>query len=162
ERDYAETESLPDHQLEHAMEQDDQEAAGDTLVRAEAAGLAVELVALEAGQAPDWDEAGRFSDALVLQGGGEDLPAPARCGPARDPQDTWLGTVKQRLRDDLDGFRGDIEGDHDEIEEWDFRSGRVFAAIGPVNDDSNPLSGYGWMCRLVDADVLGAAGFQRV
>jgi hypothetical protein len=24
------------------------------------------------------------------------------------------------------------------------------------------LSGHGWMCRLVDAEVLGAAGFERV
>ena len=161
ERDYAETESLPDHQLEHAMEQDDEEAAGDTLARAEAAGLAVELVSLEAGQAPDWDEAGSFLDSLILEEIGEYLLVQSGVDP-RDPQDTWLGTVKQRLRDDLDSFRGDIEGDHDEIEEWDFRSGRVFAAIGPVDDDANPLSGYGWMCRLVDANVLGAAGFQRV
>ena len=162
ERDYAETESLPDHQLEHAMEQDDEEAAGDTLERAAAAGLAVELVSLEAGQAPDWDEAGRFLESLIFEEIGEYLLVQSGVDPARDAQDTWLETVKQRLRDDLGSFRGDIEGDHDEIEEWDFRSGRVFAAIGPVDDESNPLSGYGWMCRLVDANVLGAAGFQRV
>jgi hypothetical protein len=29
------------------------------------------------------------------------------------------------------------------------------------DDDSNPSSGYGWMCRLVDAGVLQAAGFYR-
>jgi len=82
--------------------------------------------------------------------------------PTATPEETWLETVKERLREDLDSFRADIEGDHDEIEEWDFRGGRIFAAVGSVDDESNPLSGYGWTCRLVDAEALGAAGFQRV
>jgi hypothetical protein len=69
--------------------------------------------------------------------------------------------VKRRLRDDLDSFRTDTEGLHDEIEEWDFRGSRIFAAIGSFDDDSNPSNGYGWMCRLVDAGVLQAAGFYR-
>jgi hypothetical protein len=68
ERDYAEAESLPDHQLEHALDQesDDTEAAAAALARAEAAGLAIELVGLEAGQAPDWEEANRYLDSLAF------------------------------------------------------------------------------------------------
>jgi hypothetical protein len=163
ERDYAEAESLPDHQLEHALEQDDDESpAAGALARAEAAGLAIELVSLEAGQAPDWDEAHRFLDSLILEQIGEDLLELCGVHPGRDPRETWLDTVKQRLSEDLDSFQDDIEGDQDEIEEWDFRGGRVFAAVGSPDDEANPLSGYGWMCRLVDADALGAAGFQRV
>jgi hypothetical protein len=34
--------------------------------------------------------------------------------------------------------------------------------IGRLDDDSNPRSGFGWMCRLVDAGVLQAAAFRRV
>jgi hypothetical protein len=164
ERDYAEAESLRDHQLEHALAQetDDTGAAAAALARAEAAGLAIELVALEAGQAPDWEEAARYLDALILEEIEDDLLELCGVNPSRDPRETWLETVKQRLRADLDSFRGDIEGDHDEIEEWDFRGGRIFAAVGSVDDESNPLSGYGWMCRLVDAGALVAAGFQRV
>jgi len=162
ERDYAEAESLPDHQLEHALEQDRDDDAADVLARAEAAGLAVELVGLEPGQAPDWDEAAEFVDSLILEEVGDDLLELCGVNPNREPRETWLETVKQRLGDDLAGFRADIDGGHDQIEEWDFRGGRTFAAIGNVDDDSNPLSGYGWMCRLVDAGVLGAAGFQRV
>lgn len=74
----------------------------------------------------------------------------------------WLDTVKRRLREDLESFRTDIEQDHDELEEWDFRGGRVFAAIGAADDEANPLSPYGWMTRLLDAGVLTAARFQRV
>jgi hypothetical protein len=163
ERDYAEAESLPDHELEHALEQDDDaDAAAAVFARADTAGLAVELVALEPGQAPDWDEAVRFLGALILEEINDDLLE--RCGvdPGTDPRPTWLDLVKQRLRDDLDSFRDDIEGDHDEIEEWDFRGGRTFAAVGSPDDESNPLSGYGWLCRLYDAGVLAAAGFQRI
>jgi hypothetical protein len=163
ERDYAEAESLPHHELEHALAQDeDTDVADAVFARADTAGLAVELVALEPGQAPDWGEAGRFLDALVLEEINDDLLE--RCGvdPDTDPRPAWLDLVKQRLRDDLDSFRDDIEGDHDEIEEWDFRGGRTFAAVGTLDDESNPLRGYGWMCRLYDAGVLAAAGFERV
>jgi hypothetical protein len=161
ERDYAEAESLPDHQLEHALDQDD-EAAAEALARAEAAGLAIELVALEAGQAPDWEEAKRFIDALILEEISDDLLVLCGVDPRRDPPESWLDTVKGRLGDDHESFRADIEGEHDAIEEWDFRGGRIFAAVGPIDDESSPLSGYGWMCRLVDSGALGVAGFQRV
>lgn len=164
ERDYAEAESLPDHQLEHALESaaEEESPATAVLARAEAEGLAVELVALEPGAAPDWAEAERFLDALVLDEIGEDLLHLCGVDPERDPQETWLDRVKERLRDDLASFRADVEGDHDQVEAWDVRGGRIFAAVGDVEDESSPLSGYGWMCRLVDADVLGAAGFARV
>jgi hypothetical protein len=163
ERDFGEAESLPDHQLEHALERgDDEDAAAAAFARAEAGGLAVELVALEAGQAPDWDEAMRLIDALILEEVHDDLLEMCGVDPRRDPEETWLDVVKERLRNDLDSFRRDLEDDHDEIEEWDFLGGRIFAALGSIDDESNPLSGFGWMCRLVDAEALGAAGFQRV
>ena len=164
ERDYAERESLPDHQLEHALERERDEGGGvaATVARAEASGRAIELVALDAGQAPDWDEATRFLDALIFEEVEDDLLEMCGVDTRTDPQETWLDTVKQRLRDDLASFGADVEGDHDEIEEWDFRGARIFAAVGTIDDESNPLSGYGWMCRLVDAEALGAAGFQRV
>ena len=44
----------------------------------------------------------------------------------------------------------------------EFRDGRVFAATGSFEDESNPDSGHGWMTRLVDAGVLTVAGFSRV
>jgi hypothetical protein len=162
ERDYAESESLPDHQLEHALERDDDGDAAATLARAEAAGFVAELVSLEPGEAPDWDEAARYLEALILEEINDHLLEIAGVDTRNAQQETWLDTVKQRLRDDLAAFRNDIEGDHDEIEEWDFRGGRVFSAIGRLDDEANPLSGYGWLSRLVDASVVGAAHFQRV
>lgn len=163
ERDYVEAESLPDHQLEHALERHaDTDEVAAALERARGAGLSAELVALEPGQAPDWDEASRYLDALILEEIEDDLLEAAGVHPARDRRDTWLDTVKERLRNDLESFRADIEQNHDELEEWDFRGGRVFAAIGAADDEANPLSPYGWMTRLFDAGVLTAAGFQRV
>jgi hypothetical protein len=164
ERDYSEAESLPDHQLEHALDRGDEEAvaAEAALARAQEAGLSIELVALEAGEAPDWDEAERFLDALILEEVSDYLLVLCGVDPSSDAQETWLDTVKERLRDDLRALRADIEGPHDQVEEWDFRGGRVFAAVGAIDDESDPNSGYGWMCRLVDADALGAAGFERV
>jgi len=49
-----------------------------------------------------------------------------------------------------------------EIEEWDYLDGRVFASVGTIADESDPDRGHGWMCRLVDAGTVGAAGFHRV
>ncbi len=162
ERDYDESESLPDHQLEHALDRDEDDTGAAVVARATEAGLAIELVGLEAGQAPDWDEARRYLDSLVSEELEDDLFEQAGVDTHHDPPETWLDTVKRRLRDDLDSFRSDVDGPHDEIEEWDFRGGRIFAAVGRYDDDVNPHSGYGWLCRLVDASVLQAAGFYRV
>jgi hypothetical protein len=165
ERDFSEVEELPDHELEHALaarEVDIPESAREVLAQAEQAGLAVELVALEPGEAPDWAAAERLIDSLILEELEDDVIEMCGVNPGRDPRETWLATVQERLGSDLDSFRADIEGDHDEIEEWDFLMGRVFAAIGSVEDESEPDRGYGWMCRLVDAEALGAAGFDRV
>jgi hypothetical protein len=166
ERDYEEVEALPDHELEHtlARNQDDElpAAAAATFARAEEAGLAIELVALEPGEEPDWDEAERFLEALVIEEVSEDLLELCGVDPDTDPKDTWLETVKERLRSDLAQFRADVEGDLDQIEHWSFRDGRIFASVGSPDDEADPLSGHGWMCRLVDAEVLGAAGFERV
>jgi hypothetical protein len=166
ERDYSEQEdspTLPEHELEHAFaREEDVSAAAETLERADEAGLYAELMALEPGEAPDWAEAQEFLDSLELEEIHDDLLV--RCGvdPARDKRESWLGIVKERLQADLEQFRADVDGDHDEIEEWDFRDGRVFAAIGSFEDEANPESGHGWMTRLYDAGILQAAGFRRV
>jgi hypothetical protein len=164
ERDYSEAESLPDHELEHALERerDDTNPAAAALMRAESAGLAIELVGLEAGQAADWNGARSYLDSLILEEIEDDLLEQCGVDARHDPQHTWLDTVKQRLRDDLDSFRAGVEDRHGEIEVWVFRGGRTFAAVGRFDDDSNPFSGYGWICRLVDAGVLQAGGFKRV
>jgi hypothetical protein len=162
-RDYAEYEQAPDQELEHALVLDDEvppEAAA-VLGNAARAGLAVELVALDPGEEPDWDEASSYIDALVIEEIDADLID--MCGvDRRRPQSTWLAAVKERLSADLESVRGDIERDHDQITEWDYRDGRVFAAVGTIEQESDPLSGHGWMCRLVDSGALSAAGFARV
>jgi hypothetical protein len=166
ERDYGEDEGdVPDHQLEHTLargEDELPEAAAALFGRAERSGENLELVALDPGETPDWDAAERYVAALVIEEINDDLLV--RCGvdPNGDPRESWLPKVQERLREDLALFRGDVEGDHDQIEEWDFRGGRVFAAIGTPDAESDPLSGYGSMCRLLDAEALGAAGFVRV
>lgn len=164
ERDYSEAESLPDHQLEHTLDQDrdDTNPAAAALMRAELAGLAMELVGLEAGQAADWNGAETYLDSLILEEIEDDLFEQCGVDTRRDPHETWLETVKERLHDDLDSFRTGVEASHREIEEWDFRGGKIFAAVGRIDDDSNPFSAYGWICRLVDAGVLQAGGFKRV
>jgi hypothetical protein len=166
ERDYGEQEgSLPDHELEHTLARRGEElpeGAGATLARAAAEGLAIELVALDPGEAPDWEEAQRYIAALGLDEIEDDLLELCGVQPDRQPQDTWLGAVKDRLVADLERFRDDVEGDHDEIEEWDFRDGRIFASVGSPDDESDPDRGHGWLVRLVDSGALGAAGFARV
>ena len=77
ERDYSEAEDgagLPEHELEHALaREDEQDEAVATLTRAEEAGQLVELVALEPGEAPDWAEAERYIDALIIDEIEDDL-----------------------------------------------------------------------------------------
>jgi hypothetical protein len=166
ERDYSEQDdqpSLPEHELEHAYARDDDTSAvAETLARADAEGLYVELVALEPGEAPDWAEAEEYLEALGLEEIHDDLLVRSGVDPNRDPQSSWLDIVKDRLHADLEQFRADIESNHDQIEEWDFRDGRIFAAVGSYDDEANAESGHGWMTRLYDASVLGAAGFSRV
>jgi hypothetical protein len=83
ERDFAELDELPDHELEHALarrgEEELPEGAAATLERAQQAGLSIELVALDPGDEPDWDEAERSIDALVLQSGGASGEARSSC-----------------------------------------------------------------------------------
>jgi hypothetical protein len=165
-RDFAEAEEqLPDHELEHALARSLESLppeAAETFARAGEAGLALELVALEPGEAPDWKEAGRYLDALVIDEIEDDLLEQCGVNPDSDPRDTWLDRVKHRLRADLVRFRADVEGDHVEIEEWDYLDGRIFASVGSTEDEADPDAGHGWLCRLVDAGVLTAAGFSRV
>jgi hypothetical protein len=165
ERDYGEFEDdLPNHELEHAQaarESGPPTVAVDTIRRAREAGLNIELVALDPGEFPDWVAAARYTDTLILEEIEDDLLD--MCGVGRDdPRDTWLATVKGRLATDLERFRADIEGGHQEIEEWDYLDGRVFASVGTIEDESDPDKGHGWMCRLVDVSALSAAGFHRV
>jgi len=167
ERDYAEAEGdVPDHELEHAVERElDQglpAVAEVTIARAAEQGLDVELVALDPGEAPDWPESQRYIDALIFEEIEDDLFELCGVDVDRDPRETWLATVKERLSADLDAFRNDIDGNHDEIEEWDFRGGRIFASVGTYEDEFDPNSGHGWLCRLVDGGALGVAGFERV
>lgn len=164
ERDFAESEDLPNHELEHveASREELPDTAQATFARAEEAGLEVELVALEPGEAPDWAEAAAYIDALILEEIEDDLLEQCGVSPEHDPRDTWLETVKSRLREDLRAFRADIEDNHDAIEEWDFRDGRIFASVGSFEDESDPDSGHGWLCRLLDVGALPAAGLQRV
>jgi hypothetical protein len=166
ERDYGEVEQVPDHELEHSFAGREEEelpaGAAAAFARAEAAGLSIELVALEPGEEPDWDEAKRYIDALILDELEDDLIELCGVNPNRDLRETWLETVKERLLEDLRQFRADVEGDHDEIEEWEFRDGRIFASVGNPGDEADPEKGHGWMCQLVDSSALTAAGFQRV
>lgn len=164
-RDFAEVaEDPPDHELEHALARSPEglpPQASATFERAGALGLSVELAALEPGEAPDWEAAQRFLEALVLDEIEDDLLE--LCGVTdRIPRTAWLDTVKARLREDLQAFRADLEGEHREIEEWEFLDGRIFASVGTPDDEADPDKGHGWMCRLLDAEVLGAAGFSRV
>ena len=165
ERDFSEQETeprLPEHELEHALARGEAPEAAAALASAEAAGLFVELVALEPGEAPDWAEAEAYVDALELEVIEDDLLELCGVNPDLDPRETWLDTVKARLQSDLQRFRDDLEGDRDQIEEWEFRDGRILAAVGSFEDEADPDSGHGWMTRLVDASALTAAGFSRV
>ena len=166
-RDYAEEDGdLPDHHLEHVLAWQEAaflpEGAVALLREAEESGLAVELVSLEAGEAPDWDAAERYTGALIFEEIEDDLFELCGVDVDNDPRETWLAAVKERLHEDRQSFRADIEGDHDEIEEWEYRDGRIFASIGTEADEADPLEGHGWMCRLIDVGALGAAGFERV
>ena len=166
ERDFAEVEAIPNHELEHTLARTREDelppSARAAFDRAEQIGLSVELVALEPGEEPDWEGALRFVDAIVIEEVEDDLLEQCGVDPDNDPRDTWLESVKRRLRSDLARFRADVEGGDDQIEQWSFRDGRIFASIGSPDDEADPLSAHGWMCRLVDAGVLGAAGFERV
>jgi hypothetical protein len=165
-RDFGEQEDeLPNHELEHALaarEAELPEGAIAAVARAREAGLAIELVALEPGEEPDWDASRQYIEHLVQDMIEDDLIELCGVDPDVDPPETWLEKVKERLRADLDAFRADIEGDHDEIEEWDYLDGSIFASVGTIDDESNPDSGHGWMCRLLDASPLVTAGFARM
>jgi hypothetical protein len=166
ERDFSELEELPDHELEHTLMRRDEEslpaAAEAAIAGAAEARLSIELAALEPGEPADWESAERFIDALVLEEVEDDLVEMCGVDTDSDPRDTWLARVKERLFEDLRRFREDVEGPHDQIEEWSFRDGRIFASVGHEDDESDPDSGHGWLCRLLDSEALGAAGFERV
>ena len=162
ERDYTELDGdVPYHELEHARATEPS-VPEQLFARAAERGLSVELVSLEPGVEPDWNEAGVYIDALGLEEINDDLVELCGVRPNTDPRETWIDTVKERLRSDLEAFRADVDDDHDQIEEWDFLGGRVFASTGSPDDEADPNSGHGWLCRLFDSGVLTAAGFHRV
>ena len=125
------------HELEHAQEPDTSEAA-EALARAEEAGLAVELVALEAGEEADWAGAERYIDALILEEIEDDLLELCGVDPANDPRERLARHGEGAPAADLARFRADIEGDPTEIQEWEFRDGRVFASVGSIEDEAEP------------------------
>jgi hypothetical protein len=164
ERDYGEVSGeLPDHELEHAGDNSGvPDAAAALIAQAGEAGLRSELVALDPGTVPDWEEAERYISSLILEEFEDDLLELCGINLDREPRETWLAKAQQRLQQDLELFRADVEGDHDEIEEWDSRSARIFASVGSWEDEAAPDKGHGWMSRLVDVSALAAAGFRRV
>jgi hypothetical protein len=165
ERDYAEYEQLPNHELEHTMARREAElpaGAAATLAQAQQSGLQVELAALEPGEEPDWDEAGRYIDALILDEVEDDLLEMCGVDTRESRNDSWLNTVKERLSSDLAQFREGVENGNGSIEVWEFREGRIFASVGSMDDEFDPDHPHGWMCRLLDSSALGAAGFERV
>lgn len=131
ERDFAEVEEVPDHEL-------------------------------EPGEEPVWEGAERYIGALILEEIEDDLLEVCGVDPHRDPRETWLATVKERLRSDLEQLRADVEGDRDEIERWSFRGGSIFVSVGSADDEADADKGHGWTTRLVDVSALGAARFERV
>ena len=144
ERDFAEYDEPPDHELEHALARAVESLpteATATFDRAASAGLAVELVGLEPDEVPDWSEAERFVDALVLEEIEDDLLEQCGVDPDRDPHETWIAQVQARLREDLARFRADLEGDHVQIEEWEYLDGRIFASVGSPADEADPNTG---------------------
>jgi hypothetical protein len=159
ERDFGEFEELPQHELEHLQPGSPARvAAGPT----EDDDQRSELVSLDAGSEADWAEAERYIDALVIDEVGDDLLELCTVDTGHLPRASWIAHVQRRLRADLERFRADVEGPHDEIQEWQSRGARIFASTGSWADEADPESGHGWMVRLVDSDVLGAAGFHRV
>jgi hypothetical protein len=163
ERDYGESEELPNHELEHLGEDAGlPEVAAAVLSRAREPGARMELVALDSGSEPDWAEAERYISSLILEELGDDLLELCGVDFGRDQRDIWATKAQERLRTDLELFRADLEGDHDAIEEWDSGGARILASVGRWEDEAAPDKGHGWMARLVDASALGAAGFHRV
>ena len=153
---------LPEHELEHALARDDdRDDAVAALARAEEAGQLVELVALEPGEAPDWDEAGRYIDALILEEIEDDLFELCGVDTRNDSQDTWLETVKARLHEDLRASARTSRATTTRS-----RSGiSVTAACSPrsaLRRPGDPDVGHGWLSRLVDSSASAAAGFTRV
>jgi hypothetical protein len=122
----------------------------------------IQLVSRPADVEPDWDAAVRYIDALVLEEIGEALAANCGVDPARDRPDAWLELVQRRLHADVARFRDDVETDHDEIEQWQLGDQVILASTGGWEDEANPDSAHGWMCRLADAGALVAAGFHEL
>ncbi len=163
ERDFSEREELPNHELEHLGDDaEPPEGGAAVLARAREPGARMELVALDPGSEPDWEEAETYISALILEEFSDYLLEVSGIDFEREPRETWAAKAQERLRSDLELFRDDIEGDRDEIEEWDSDGARIFASVGRWEDEAAPDKGHGWMVRLVDASALSAAGFHRV
>jgi hypothetical protein len=75
ERDFAEVEDIPDHDLEHELAEhaDDSLPEEAEALIARAARESLELVVLDPGEEPSWDDAARFLEALILDEVEDDL-----------------------------------------------------------------------------------------
>lgn len=164
ERDYGEYDQLPNHELEHIIARQESGVSGAlaTLTQAQQAGLQVELAALEPGEEPDWDEASRYLDALTIDEVEDDLAEMSGVDRREPRNEGWLSIVKARLASDLEQFREAVSGSNGSVEVWEYREGRIYATVGRMDDEFDPDHPHGWMCRLLDSGVLGAAGFERV
>ena len=167
ERDFAEVEALPSHSARaHARPQPGgtsfPPSAQAAFERAEQTGLSIKSSHSSPARSLIGRQPSASSRCSCSRRSRTTCSSFAGSTRTRIPRGTWLETVKSRLRSDLAQFRADVERDEDQIEQWSFRDGRMFASIGSPDDEADPLSGHGWMCRLVDAGVLTAAGFERV
>lgn len=163
ERDYAEAEAPPELEGARPLGLEDVPAPPVRLRRAaSSAGPMSEIVALDAGEEPDWVGAESFVDALVIEEVSDELLENCGVDPARAPRERWLDTVKHRLGEDLARFRRDVELDHDQIEIWETGTRTFFASTGAWGDEADPDKGHGWLSRLVDSGALAGGGFERV
>jgi len=122
----------------------------------------IEMVMLAPEAEPEWREAEAYIDSLILEEIDDELVELCGVDVDTDLKETWLEQIKKRLRLDLERFRDDLETDRDQIEQWELEGMRIYTSAGQWEDESDPHSGHGWMCRLVDSGALGAAGFKRI
>ena len=150
-RDYGEFEALPDHELEHSLavrEWQVPAAATAVFSRAEQGGLSIELVALEAGEVPDWTAAEQFVGALVLEELEDDLIELCGVDPDNDPRE-----VCSRPSSSACGRISRASGPTSRASTTRSRNGSSGA------DASSPPSGRSTTRRIRTADTGGCAGW---
>ena len=160
ERDYSEYEQLPDHQLEHALAREGEPAAAAAGVfeRAEREGLAVELVALEPGEAPTGTRQAVHRCAGRGRAGrrpGRAVRRQRRPRPAGDLARHRPAAAERRPRPAARRRRGRARPDRG----VEFEDGRILASLGREEDVVRSRE----RARLdVPPARLGCAGRGRV